>query len=67
MAGLKSAEIRNMKPEDRKNKLKELRTELMYERGVGAMGGAPASPGKIRSIRTSVARIMTIMREEGER
>ena len=30
-------------------KLKELRSELMHERGVAAMGGAPPSPGKIRA------------------
>jgi len=30
------------------------------------MGGSPPSPGKIRQLRTSIARLMTIMREEGE-
>lgn len=66
MAALKSREIREMTPEERAKKLAELRNELMHERGVAAMGGAPASPGKIRALRTSVARLMTIMREEGE-
>jgi ribosomal protein L29 len=28
------------------------------------MGGAPPSPGKIRAIRRSIARMLTIMREE---
>jgi hypothetical protein len=35
----------------------------MHERGIAAMGGAPSSPGKIRALRTNVARIHTIMRE----
>ena len=60
MAALKIADIRNMSAE----KLKELRNELMHERGVSAMGGAPSSPGIIRSIRTSIARILTVQKEE---
>lgn len=63
---LKAKEIRELTPEDRIEKLKELKEELMHERGVSAMGGSPPSPGKIRQIRTSIARILTIMREEGE-
>ena len=63
---LKSKEIREFNPEDRKNKLQELKRELMHERGVAAMGGSPPSPGKIRQLRTSIARLLTIMRENGE-
>ncbi len=48
----------------RAEKLKELRNELMHERGVAAMGGAPPSPGKIRAVRRNIARILTIIREE---
>ncbi len=63
MALLKSKEIRAMRPDDIRAKFKELSDELMHERGVAAMGGAPASPGKIRALRTEIARIHTIMRE----
>jgi large subunit ribosomal protein L29 len=63
---LKSKQIREFTPEERYSKLQELKRELMHERGVAAMGGSPPSPGKIRQIRTSIARILTIMREEGE-
>jgi large subunit ribosomal protein L29 len=63
MALLRAKEIRAMRPEDIKAKFKELSDELMHERGVAAMGGAPASPGKIRALRTEVARIHTITRE----
>ena len=48
----------------RAEKLKELRNELMHERGVAAMGGAPPSPGKIRAVRRNIARILTIIGEE---
>ncbi|MFH1101323.1 MAG: 50S ribosomal protein L29 [Methanobacteriota archaeon] len=63
---LKAKEIREFNPDERKVKLKELKEELMHERGVAAMGGSPASPGKIRQIRMSIAKILTIMREKGE-
>ena len=63
MAILKSSEIRAMTPELRAEKLNEIRDELMHERGLGAMGGAPTSPGKIRALRKNIARILTIQRE----
>jgi len=63
---LKTKEIRGFSPEERKTKLRELKEELMHERGVAAMGGSPPSPGKIRQIRMSIAKILTVMREKGE-
>ena len=64
MALLRLPDIRAMKPEERSAKMRELRDELLRERGVSAMGGAPPSPGKIKALRTSIARLA--MREEGE-
>jgi large subunit ribosomal protein L29 len=66
MALLRTSEIRALSEEERSSKLKELKDELMHERGSAAMGGAPASPGKIRAIRTNIARILTIQKEEGK-
>jgi large subunit ribosomal protein L29 len=66
MARLKPAEIRRMLPDERLAKLRELRTELMHERGIAAMGGAPPSPGKMRALRRDIARILTILHEEEE-
>jgi len=63
---LKAKEIREFTLAERREKLEELKRELMHERGVAAMGGSPASPGKIRQIRMSIAKLLTIMREEGE-
>ena len=63
---IKAKEIRSFTPEERREKLKELKSELMHERGVAAMGGSPPSPGKIRQLRMSIAKILTIMREEGD-
>ena len=63
---LKAKEIRALTPEQRMEKLEELKRELMHEKGVAAMGGSPPSPGKIRQLRTSIARFLTIMHELGE-
>ena len=63
---LKMKEIRAMSADERNQKLKELRDELMHERGVSAMGGAPANPGAIRSLRTDIARILTVQKEGEE-
>lgn len=64
MALLRTSEIREMNIEERQKKLKELRNDLMHERGVAAMGGAPASPGRIRAIRSNISRLLTIIQEE---
>lgn len=62
---LKAKQIREMSPEERRQKLSDLREELMHEMGISAMGGAPPSPGKIRSLKRQIARILTVMNEEG--
>ena len=64
---LKPKEIRDLTPDKRREKLIELKSELMHEKGVAAMGGSPPSPGKIRQIRMEIAKLLTIMREEGEK
>ena len=61
---LRTKEIRTMDADTLSKKLVELRDELMHERGVAAMGGAPPNPGKIRALRKNIARILTIMSEE---
>ena len=66
MASIKTADIRIMSAEERNQKLKELRDELMHERGTTASGGAPSSPGAIRALRLNIARILTVQKEEDE-
>lgn len=61
---LKAEEIREMSESEREDKLKELRDELLHERGQAAMGGAPESPGRIRALRKSIARLLTVMNEK---
>ena len=59
----KPSDIREMQPEERESRLKELRSELMNERGIASMGGQPTSPGRMRAIKRQIARIMTVERE----
>lgn len=62
---LKPNEIRKMTPEEREKKLRDLRLELMRLRGMArAAGGAIENPARIRQIRKTIARILTIQREE---
>jgi len=64
---LNAKEIREFTREERREKLNELKSELMHEKGVAAMGGSPPSPGKIRQLRMTIAKILTVMQEEGEK
>src|ERR1041385_7963415 len=61
---LKPDAVRKMNHEDRTKSLRDLRQELVHERGIAAMGGSPPSPGKIRQIRRQIARILTLQNEE---
>jgi len=65
MEELKAKEIRKMSKEDLMKKYNEMKDELMRERGISAMGGAPPSPGKIESLKRQIARIETVLRETG--
>ena len=64
MSLLKTQKIREMPDTEREERLVELRNELMHQRGIAAMGGAPPNPGSIRALRTAIARILTVKREE---
>jgi len=64
LAILRAKEIRKMKAEERQEKLAELYAELRRLRAKVASGGAVESPGRLRELRRSIARILTIQREE---
>ncbi len=63
MLSLKARDIRAMSREEREKKLQELRLELMKLR-MQAQLGTLENPGRIRAIRKTIARILTINREE---
>ncbi|MDO8122906.1 MAG: 50S ribosomal protein L29 [Candidatus Hermodarchaeota archaeon] len=57
-------EIREMRPEERKRKLNELRAELAKQRAAMMSGAGIENPSAIRALRRSIARILTIVNEE---
>ncbi len=63
MAIIRLSEMRKMSPEDQETKLIELRMELARLRATQAMGGTPENPSRIKVLRKTVARLMTIQHE----
>ena len=57
-------EFRTLGPEEIKNKLDELKKELMKEGVHTSSGTAPPNPGKIRQIKKNVARLLTILNQK---
>lgn len=66
MTILHPEEIRDMTPAERQSELEGLETELLNEEAVKAAGGMPESPGRIKELRRTIARIKTIQHEEGD-
>lgn len=60
---LRVREIRQMPAEERKKKLDEIRTELVRLKTTVASGGTIENPGRIKELRRTMARILTIERE----
>jgi len=63
MAILRAKEIRGMSDKDLTKQLKDLRSDLLKQHAISATGGAPENPGKIRELRRTIARILTIQKE----
>jgi len=61
---LRVKEIRDMPHEERKKKLGELRTELVRLKTMINAGGAIENPSRIKELRKTIARILTIENEQ---
>jgi large subunit ribosomal protein L29 len=61
---LRVKEIRDMSSEDRMKKLGELKTELVRLKTMIEAGGTVESPARIRELRKTIARILTIEKEQ---
>lgn len=55
-------ELRKLNDDDLEKRLKELKLELLKERGNVEMGGNVKNPGRIRVIRRDIARILSLKR-----
>ena len=61
---MKQKEIAAMEKGELAEKLAELRTELMKQNAQIATGTTPKSPGQVKQIKKTIARILFTMREE---
>lgn len=66
MTVLKKKDIRKLDVKESGKKMDELRLELAKERAKVDVGATVTSPGQIRNIRRSVARILTIEKEKAK-
>ncbi len=63
MTLLRMKDLRSLSDEDLRRRIADAENDLLRERGIAAMGGAPPSPGRMRALRTNVARSLTVLRE----
>lgn len=63
MIFMKMREVRKLKYDEQEKRLKELKLELLKERGNVEMGGNVKNPGRIKTIRRDIARLLTIENE----
>lgn len=63
MTLLRMKDLRALSDEDLQKKIADIENDLLRERGTAAMGGAPPSPGRLRALRTNVARALTVLSE----
>lgn len=61
---MKSKELRNMGAEELSKKVQELRKDLIKENAQIATGTTPKSPAKIKNMKKTIARILTIIKEK---
>ena len=56
-------DLRALSDDELRRRVADVENDLLRERGVAAMGGAPPSPGRMRALRTNVARALTVLNE----
>lgn len=60
-------EIREMAPEQRTQRLDELKTELSKIRTLIKAGGSVENPGRVKALKKAIARIETVINEEASK
>lgn len=63
MTLLRMKDLRALPDDELRRRISDAENDLLRERGTAAMGGAPPSPGRMRALRTNVARALTVLRE----
>ncbi len=64
---IKKSELKEMSIEKINENLKELRRELMKAKSKSASKVAPENPGKVKEIRRTIARLLTIINQRGRK
>jgi large subunit ribosomal protein L29 len=57
-------EVREMPAEDRTKRLNEFRTELLRLKTMIRAGGTIENPGRVKTLRKAIARMLTVDAEE---
>ncbi|HLC55126.1 MAG TPA: 50S ribosomal protein L29 [Candidatus Nanoarchaeia archaeon] len=63
MAKIKKRDLKSMPLQEMASKLKDLQKELMKLNAKRAMGVTPESPGRIKMIKKTIARIHTFQKQ----
>jgi len=61
---LRMSDIRDMASEERNDRLQELRAELSEMNTMIRAGGSIENPGRVKALKKTIARILTVEREE---
>ncbi len=64
---IRKSEIKKMSIDGLKNKIKELRVELMKSRAKSSSKTPPDNPGKVKHIRRTIARMLTEINQRGHK
>ena len=64
---MKIKEIRGMDSGSLNEKLSDLKKELVKINAQVAIGTTPKSPGQVKAIKKTIARILTVLKEKPER
>ena len=60
-------EIREMNPEQRQQRLEELKVELSKIRTLIKAGGSVENPGRVKTLKKAIAKIETVINEEASK
>ena len=61
---LRMSQMREMSREDQEKRLEEFRTELSKVKTMINAGGSIENPGRVKTLKKTIARMLTVMREE---
>jgi large subunit ribosomal protein L29 len=61
---LRMSQIREMSREDQERRLEEYRTELSKINTMIKAGGSIENPGRVKALKKTIARVLTVRKEE---